>query len=116
MVPDALALDAELDLTDLDRRVLDHYLDTLRMLSERLQVIDSRIMEISETDTYREKVKRLRSFRGFSALGAMRVVAEVMEFTRFPSAPCFHEVCRAGPLGILLLGPDPPGADHQGGQ
>jgi len=78
-----------MELAALDREVLDHYLDTLRMLDERLQVIDGQIVELSEADTYREKVRRLRAFRGFSALGAMRVVAEVMEFTRFPSAPAF---------------------------
>jgi len=79
----------ELELAALDRGVLDHYLDTLRMLAERLQVIDSQITGLSETETYREKVCRLRAFRGFSVLGAMRVIAEVMEFTRFPSAPAF---------------------------
>jgi transposase len=79
----------ELELADLDRSVLDHYLDTLRMLDERLQVIDGQVVELSETETYREKVKRLRAFRGFSALGAMRVIAEVMEFSRFPSASAF---------------------------
>jgi transposase len=79
----------ELELADLDRGVLDHYLDTLRMLDERLQVIDGQVVELPETETYREKVKRLRAFRGFSALGAMRVIAEVMEFTRFPSACAF---------------------------
>jgi transposase len=78
-----------LDLPNLDRVVLDHYLDTLRMLDEKLQVIDSQIVELSETDTYREKVRRLRAFRGFSVLGAMRVIAEVMEFSRFPNACAF---------------------------
>ena len=78
-----------LELEALDRRVLDHYLDTLRLLEERLQVIESQIVELSDTETYREKVGRLRAFRGFSVLGAMRVIAEVMEFTRFPSAPAF---------------------------
>jgi len=79
----------ELELADLDRSVLDHYLDTLRMLTERLQVIDEQINDLADTDLYRERVARLRAFRGFSALGAMRVIAEVMEFTRFPSAPAF---------------------------
>lgn len=78
-----------LELASLDRSVLDHYLDTLRLLEERLQVIESQIVELSDTEAYREKVGRLRAFRGFSVLGAMRVIAEVMEFTRFPSAPAF---------------------------
>jgi transposase len=78
-----------LELAALDRRVLDHYLDTLRLLEERLQVIDEQIVGLADTEVYREKVARLRAFRGFSVLGAMRVIAEVMEFTRFPSAPAF---------------------------
>lgn len=77
------------ELAVLDRRVLDHYLDALRLLEERLQVIESQVIELSDTEAYREKVGRLRAFRGFSVLGAMRVIAEVMEFTRFPSAPAF---------------------------
>ncbi len=79
----------ELELALLDRKMLDHYLDTLRLLQDKLRVIEEQIEELSETETYREKVKRLRTFRGFSVLGAMRVVAEVMEFTRFPNAPSF---------------------------
>lgn len=78
-----------LELAVLDRRVLDHYLDTLQLLKERLQVIEGQIVELSDTEAYREKVGRLRAFRGFSVLGAMRVIAEVMEFSRFPSAPAF---------------------------
>ena len=78
-----------LELTGLDRCVLDHYLDTLCFLEGRLGVIESQIVELSDTEAYREKVGRLRAFRGFSVLGAMRVIAEVMEFSRFRSAPAF---------------------------
>lgn len=79
----------ELELATLDRGVLDHYLDTLRLLDEKLQVIDGQIIDLADTEGYRQQVARLRAFRGFSVLGAMRVIAEVMEFSRFPSAPAF---------------------------
>lgn len=78
-----------LELPVMDRTVLDHYLDMLRLLEDRLKVIDDEIVALSDTDPYREKVKRLRAFRGFSVLNAMRVVAEVMEFGRFAKATSF---------------------------
>src|SRR3970040_2165638 len=36
-----------------------------------------------------ERVTRLRAFKGFSPLAAMRVIAEVMDFRRFPRAAAF---------------------------
>lgn len=78
-----------LDLPTMDRAVLDHYLDALRLLDDRLKIIDGEIVALADTELYREKVKRLRAFRGFSVLGAMRIVAEVMEFQRFGKATSF---------------------------
>lgn len=78
-----------LELPVIDRTVLDHYLDALRLLDDRLKIIEGEIIALSDTEPYREKVKRLRAFRGFSVLGAMRVVAEVMEFSRFGKATSF---------------------------
>jgi transposase len=78
-----------LDLPSMDRTVLDHYLDALRLLEDRLKIIEDEIVALADADPYRERVKRLRAFRGFSVLGAMRIVSEVMEFHRFGKATSF---------------------------
>jgi transposase len=79
----------DLELPAMDRTVLDHYLDALRLLDDRLKVIDVEIVALAGTEAYREKVTRLRAFRGLSVLGAMRLVAEVMDFHRFGKATSF---------------------------
>jgi len=78
-----------LELSSLDRTVLDHYLDVLHFLVERLKQIEHQVVALADTDTYRERVTRLRAFKGFSPLAAMRVIAEVMDFRRFPKATSF---------------------------
>lgn len=78
-----------LELDPLDRTVLDHYLDVLHLLAERLRQIEQQIVALAETPLFRERVSRLRAFKGFSPLAAMRVIAEVMEFARFPRATSF---------------------------
>jgi transposase len=78
-----------LGLPAMDRTVLDHYLDALRLLEDRLKIIEGEIVALADMEPYREKVKRLRAFRGFSVLGAMRIVSEVMEFHRFGKATSF---------------------------
>jgi transposase len=78
-----------LELPSMDRGVLDHYLDSLRLLADRLKIIEGEIEALAETEEYRERVARLRAFRGFSVLGAMRMIAEVVEFTRFGRATSF---------------------------
>lgn len=78
-----------LELSPMDRTVLDHYLDVLHLLVERLKQIEQQVVALAETAPYRERVTRLRAFKGFSPLAAMRVIAEVMEFRRFPRAAAF---------------------------
>jgi len=78
-----------LELSSLDRTVLDHYLDVLHLLAERLKQIEQQVVALAETAPYRERVTRLRAFKGFSPLAAMRVIAEVMDFRRFPRAAAF---------------------------
>lgn len=79
----------DLNLSSMDRTVLDHYLDVLLLLVDRLKQIEQQIVALADTDLYRERVTRLRAFKGFSYLAAMRVIAEVMDFRRFPKATSF---------------------------
>ena len=78
-----------LELADLDRTVLDHYLDLVLLLSDRLKQIEEQIVGLADTDTYRDRVSRLCALRGFSPLAAMRMIAEVMVFDRFSRASGF---------------------------
>ena len=79
----------ELELSSLDRTVLDHYLDVAHLLGERLQLIEDQVVALADTEGFRNRVARLQAFKGFSKLSAMRVIAEVMEFARFPKATSF---------------------------
>ena len=78
-----------LELSSLDRTVLDHYLDVAHMLGERLKLIEGQVVALADTEGFRNRVARLEAFKGFSKLAAMRVIAEVMEFARFPKATSF---------------------------
>lgn len=78
-----------LELSSLDRTVLDHYLDVAHLLGERLKLIEDQVLVLADTEGFRDRVARLQAFKGFSKLSAMRVIAEVMEFARFPKATSF---------------------------
>lgn len=79
----------DLELSSLDRTVMDHYLDVVHMLGERLTLIEDQVLALADTEGFRNRVARLQAFKGFSKLSAMRVIAEVMEFGRFPRATSF---------------------------
>jgi transposase len=78
-----------LEVSSLDRTVLDHYLDVVHMLGERLKLIEDQVVALADTEGFRNRVARLQAFKGFSPLAAMRVIAEVMDFHRFPKATSF---------------------------
>lgn len=68
------------------REVLDEYLLTYRKLLERLETFDKRIEEISKTERYAEKVRRLSCFLGVKTHTAMSVIVETGDFSRFTKA------------------------------
>ncbi len=78
-----------LPLPAMDRRTLDHYLDVLSLLDDRRRQVEEQICALGEQEPYRSRVRRLMALRGFSPLAAMRLIAEVMVFRRFRSAPSF---------------------------
>lgn len=79
----------QIPLSPMDRTTLDHYLDVLRLLEDRRDHIEEQICALAETPPYRDRVRRLGVFRGFTPLSAMRLIAEVIDFDRFASAPAF---------------------------
>jgi transposase len=78
-----------LPLSPMDRRTLDHYLDVLSLLEDHRRQVEEQIRELATEEPFRDRVKRLCVLRGFSPLAAMRLIAEVMVFERFGSAPSF---------------------------
>lgn len=78
-----------LALSPMDRRTLDYYLDVLSLLEDHRRQVEEQICELATQEPYRDRVKRLCVLRGFSPLAAMRLIAEVMVFERFGSAPSF---------------------------
>ncbi len=78
-----------LPLSLMDRRTLDHYLDVLSLLEDQRRQVEEQICELAKEEPYRDRVKTLCALRGFSPLAAMRLIAEVMVFERFGSAPSF---------------------------
>jgi transposase len=67
------------------QRTLDLYRLRVEQALEQLSAADREIVELSESEPYRELVGRLCSLRGIDTLTAMIVLAEVYEFGRFSS-------------------------------
>lgn len=78
-----------LPLSPMDRLTLDHYLDVLCLVDDHRRQVEEQICELANQEPYRDRVKTLTALRGFSPLAAMRLIAEVMAFERFGSAPSF---------------------------
>jgi transposase len=92
-----LSLDASL------REILDGYLLTQNYLLERITQMDKRIEELSRTDKFNEKAKKLMCFIGIKTITAMTVLAEIGDFSRFKDAEHFSSY-----LGLT------PGEDSSG--
>ena len=65
------------------------YLLTFQKLFENLERYDKRIEELSHAEHYAEKVGQLRCFKGIATHTAMSLLAEVGDFSRFPTAQHF---------------------------
>src|SRR6266496_5636475 len=70
-----------------ERVVVDDYLLAIDQLEARLLELDARLLEVADTEPYREHVGWLRCFRGIDTLTAILILAELHDFRRFPSAP-----------------------------
>ena len=70
-----------------ERVVVDDYLLAIDHLEARLGELDARLVEVADTERYREHVGWLRCFRGIDTLTAILMLAELHDFQRFPSAP-----------------------------
>jgi transposase len=85
------------------KEILDEYLLTYTILSDKLERLDKRIEELAAKAEYKEAVKKLCCFIGVKTHTALSVIVEVGEFKRFASAEKF-----ASYIGLV------PGEDSSG--
>ena len=69
--------------------VLKEYLVLYRQAQEKVELYDARIEELSQTESYREPVRKLGCFIGIKAHTALALCCEVGDFRRFTSAQKF---------------------------
>lgn len=72
--------------TCIHREIINEYLLTFDYLTDKLERLESRIQELSEGDKYKEDVHNLSCLLGIKTIGALSVLVETGDFSRFPSA------------------------------
>ena len=73
----------------MDQETFEQYLSHLEDLTDRIKRMEKRIEEVANRGEYREKVQKLRAFRGIDYLTALALVCEIGDFRRFPNAGAF---------------------------
>lgn len=71
------------------RDTLDEYLILFYVLSEKIEIYEAKIEELSRMPRFEEPVKKLCCFTGIATHTAMAIVSEISDFTRFPKARSF---------------------------
>jgi len=92
------------------RETFEQYYSALVSYEDRLARLDERIEEIARSPRYRERVNRLRCFKGIDYLTALALICEVGDFMRFGSAESFMAY-----LGLVPSENSSGGARRQGG-
>ena len=90
------------------KEILDEYLLTYTIMTDKLNRLDQRIEELASKEEYKESVSKLTCFLGIKIHTALSVIVEVGDFQRFVSARKF-----AGYLG-LVPGQHSSGDDRNG--
>lgn len=71
------------------KEVLQEYLILYYTLTEKVDIYDIRIEELSHTERYEEKVQKLCCFKGIATHTALSLLVEVGDYNRFRSAQHF---------------------------
>ena len=79
----------KLELPKLQRETLNEYLQSLSELMAKVEKFDKRILELSQREAYREKVKMLECFLGIRTVTALALIVEISDFNRFAKAEQF---------------------------
>ena len=85
----------KLSCTDKQREIINEYLATYQTLSDKIDDLDVRIEELSQTERYADTVKKLTCIKGIKTHTALSFMTEVGDFNRFESAEKF-----AGYIGL----------------
>lgn len=72
-----------------DQETFNEYLQEVHDQQEKVDRYDLRIEELASMDAYREKVARLRCFRGVETHTALSLISEIGDFSRFTNAKQF---------------------------
>jgi transposase len=70
---------------DIDRFVFGEYLAGVEIQEARLFAVEQKLVEVSESEPWVERIGWLRCFRGIDTVTAMTIVAELHDFRRFHS-------------------------------
>ena len=70
---------------EIDHFVFGEYLAGVEILEARLLAVEQKLIEVSESEPWAERVGWLRCFRGIDTVTAMTIVAELHDFRRFHS-------------------------------
>lgn len=79
------------------REILDEYLSQLEILTEKIERFQNRLEELSQKETYRDKIGQLRCIKGIDTTVAVTIHAETSDFDRFPNAKVFASYCGLTP-------------------
>lgn len=78
-----------LELSELNREILDEYLVSYHHAANRLEGFTKRIEELAARDRYRDQVKRLSCFIGMKTYTCLSLIVETSDFQRFAKAEHF---------------------------
>ncbi len=113
--PSHIAFLKGLELSGLLKETMDEYIDTYERSMEKLSRLDGKILERSDEKRYKERTDKLSCMKGITKCGALTIVSEIGDFSRFgtPAELCSylglvpgeHSSAGVGPrMGITKLG------------
>ncbi|MEG0276295.1 MAG: IS110 family transposase [Coprobacillus sp.] len=86
-----------LEMKVMYREILDEYLSQLDLLTTKIERFQLKLEELSLKEPYKEKIGKLRCFKGIDTTAAMILHVEVSDFERFPNAKAFSSFCGLTP-------------------
>ncbi len=96
-----------LDTLHFDDKLLEYslkaYIQDIKDMQDKIEMMDKMIEDIAFSDRYKEKVTKLMCFTGIETYTALSIVCEIGDFSRFPDAKSFSSY-----IGLV------PGQDSSG--
>lgn len=75
--------------SEVQKETFTQYWCALQEIESRLKRLEATVVEVAESTTYRERVARLRCFKGIDYVIALALVCEVGDYRRFGTAASF---------------------------